>query len=79
MSYTVLLFGVTKDIIGSSVYCPNDEFYTVGHLREHLYQSFPLLQKLNSLMIAVNMNYAEDHIMLSSTDEIALIPPVSGG
>jgi molybdopterin synthase sulfur carrier subunit len=30
-------------------------------------------------MIAVNNNYAEDDIILQATDEVALIPPVSGG
>ncbi|POY36467.1 molybdopterin converting factor subunit 1 [Solitalea longa] len=79
MDQHILLFGATKDIIGSSIYSINDSFKTVGELREHLYKQFPSLEKLNSLMIAVNMNYAEDLLELKAGDEIALIPPVSGG
>jgi molybdopterin converting factor small subunit len=30
-------------------------------------------------MIAVNSAYAEDDVSIAETDEIALIPPVSGG
>jgi molybdopterin converting factor small subunit len=30
-------------------------------------------------MIAVNQSYAEDHTSLAANDEVALIPPVSGG
>jgi molybdopterin synthase sulfur carrier subunit len=30
-------------------------------------------------MIAVNNNYAKDDVALQPSDEIALIPPVSGG
>ncbi|MEO5603000.1 MAG: MoaD/ThiS family protein [Cyclobacteriaceae bacterium] len=30
-------------------------------------------------MIAVNNTYAEDHTSICESDEIALIPPVSGG
>ncbi|MGL6022222.1 MAG: MoaD/ThiS family protein [Chitinophagaceae bacterium] len=38
-----------------------------------------LTQNLSSLMVAVNQTYAEDKTRLFPKDEIALIPPVSGG
>ncbi|MEX6689717.1 MoaD/ThiS family protein [Danxiaibacter flavus] len=79
MSHTILLFGITKDIIGGSVHETGNAFTTVGELRRHLYNIYPQLEKLNSLMIAVNNNYANDDDRLQSSDEIALIPPVSGG
>ena len=34
---------------------------------------------VRSLYIAVNKEYAKDDLVLKETDEIALIPPVSGG
>ena len=79
MSHTILLFGVTKDILGGSVHEPTGSFATVGELRHYLYNTYPQLEKLNSLMIAVNNNYANDDDRLQPADEIALIPPVSGG
>ncbi len=52
---------------------------TVSDLRKALSAKYPALDKLNSLFIAVNRAYAEDATTLKETDEIALIPPVSGG
>lgn len=82
----VLLFGVTKDIIGSpSLSIPTTAFKgknlpkTVGELRAFLGKSYPELLKLSSLAVAVNNNYANDEKEINSFDEIALIPPVSGG
>lgn len=82
----VLLFGVTKDIIGSpSLSIPASAFTgkeipkTVGALRSFLGKAYPELEKLSSLAIAVNNNYANDEKEIDSFDEIALIPPVSGG
>jgi len=82
----ILLFGVTRDIIGSptlslaSVEASQIELpKTVGELREFLGNKFPDLTKLSSLAIAVNNNYANDNDQINSFDEIALIPPVSGG
>jgi molybdopterin synthase sulfur carrier subunit len=34
---------------------------------------------LRSLYIAVNSDYADENLILNGADEIALIPPVSGG
>jgi molybdopterin synthase sulfur carrier subunit len=78
----ILLFGITKDIIGSpSLSIPIATFSgkTVGELRSYLCKAYPDLKKLSSLAIAVNNNYAEDEKEINSFDEIALIPPVSGG
>lgn len=79
----ILLFGVTKDIVGSSIldvsnFTTNTE-KTVGQLHQYLQEKYPDLKKLSSLAIAVNSAYAEHNITLKETDEIALIPPVSGG
>ena len=80
---TVLLFGVTRDIVGSgSLEIPDSEshqLHTVKDLKEHLKNGYPQLQELTSLAIAVNQTYARDGDPIQQTDEIALIPPVSGG
>ncbi len=82
---TVLLFGVAKDIVGSpSLSIPTTTNgkripRTVGELRTFLGKSYPELEQLSSLAIAVNNAYAQDTKEINSYDEIALIPPVSGG
>ncbi|MGB5236298.1 MAG: molybdopterin converting factor subunit 1 [Flavobacteriaceae bacterium] len=80
---TILLFGITKDIVGMSslkLPVPNAmDLKTVGQLKAHLQKSYPGLSKLNSLAVAVNSSYANEDDLINSYDEIALIPPVSGG
>jgi len=77
--YTLKTFGVTRDILGGREVKIELNGNSVGDLRQHLNTAYPQLKKLRSLFIAVNQNYAEDHLELKETDEIALIPPVSGG
>ena len=80
---TILLFGITKDIVGSpTLSVPTSNITgkklpkTVGELKVYLAQSYPELKKLSSVVVAVNHNYAEDHEVINSYDEIAVIPPV---
>ena len=78
----ILLFGIAKDIVGRSSWHLNegDETpATVSELKERLKRSFPEFGKLTSLAVAVNSEYAEDSVSLGQNDEIAIIPPVSGG
>lgn len=78
----ILLFGIAKDIVGqSSFHFGKEEILptTVSELKEKLKGTFPEFQKLSSLAVAVNSTYAEDNEVLKKGDEIAIIPPVSGG
>lgn len=77
--YRIKAFGIAKDIIGGKETVIEVEGRTVGELRQFLISEYPRLAGLRSLFIAVNHNYAEDALRLNETDEIALIPPVSGG
>jgi molybdopterin synthase sulfur carrier subunit len=80
---TIMLFGVTKDIVGSNtLHMPisnSRQFKTVGALKAYLGKTYPGLKELSSLAIAVNNSYADDSVPITHFDEIALIPPVSGG
>ncbi len=80
---TILLFGITKDIVGSSTLSlpvsSTVKFETVGDLKAYLGNTYPRLNSLSSLAVAVNNSYAEDSVKIDNFDEIALIPPVSGG
>lgn len=80
MVLELLLFGITKDIIGESPFSfEMDDGNTAGDLMKALVNNYPELKDLNSIAIAVNGEYAQSNTVLSSKDEIALIPPVSGG
>jgi molybdopterin converting factor subunit 1 len=79
MKYKVKAFGVTKDILGGKEKVLEVSGQTVADLREMLLREYPALTGLKSLMVAVNNTYAENNDPIAETDEIALIPPVSGG
>jgi len=76
----VLLFGITKEIVGKQeIFIQDASIVEVKDLLAQLKQEYPALNKLKSLMIAVNDEYAQSNQKLSERDEVALIPPVSGG
>ena len=78
----VLLFGIAKDIVGTSQiqFSDTDKVpHSVSELKQIITENYPEFGNLSSLAVAVNSEYAEDDIVLSKTDEIAIIPPVSGG
>lgn len=77
--YRVKAFGITKDLLGGREASIETDGDTVGHLRTALAEKYPQLSDLRSLYIAVNNDYAGDEVVLTDSDEIALIPPVSGG
>lgn len=80
MQIDILAFGITKDILGKSIVKIDiPEGTSVKELKEQLFESFPKMKELKSLLIAVNEEYGDETHILTIKDEIALIPPVSGG
>lgn len=79
MKCKIKAFGITRDILGSKEVNLEVPGTQVIHLRNYLSRNYPALNDLNSLLIAVNQNYAADDLELDQSDEIVLIPPVSGG
>lgn len=80
MKYVINLFGITKEIIGNTyIEIEIEGSVKVEELLKRLKEDFPKLTAIKSLMIAVNSEYAEKDLILNFRDEIALIPPVSGG
>lgn len=77
--YKVLAFGITRQLLGGKEAVIEVDGNTVGALRNALSTQFPELAGLNSLYIAVNNSYSDEDQVLNDNDEIALIPPVSGG
>ena len=79
MKVTVLAFGIAKDIFGGSSADVNIDGSTTANLKKALETTYPRLKQLASYMVAVNSEYAQDDTQLTERDEIAIIPPVSGG
>lgn len=79
MKFTIKSYGIAKDILGERNVVIETSAGTVGELRSWLTTRYPSLTELRSLFIAVNQDYAADEVALKETDEIVLIPPVSGG
>lgn len=78
----VLLFGIAKDIVGQSEIQISQEDKipnSVQELKDFMIRKFPDFGKLSSFAVAVNSEYATDNVSLNQNDEIAIIPPVSGG
>jgi molybdopterin converting factor small subunit len=77
---SVLLFGIARDLTGrSSLPSPMPPGGRVGDLLDALRAQYPALSGIKSLLIAVNGEYADADLVLNPRDEIAIIPPVSGG
>ncbi len=80
MEINILAFGIAKDIFGAStvsVELPAGS--STAHLKASLEDKYPKLKQLASYMVAVNNEYAEDCLTITERDEVAIIPPVSGG
>jgi molybdopterin converting factor subunit 1 len=80
MEIKILFFGITTDLVGTS----NLDFMlsdasTVLDFKNLLKKKYPQLKNITSYAIAVNEVYAEDDLILKESDEVAIIPPVSGG
>lgn len=81
MKLSVLLFaGVAERIGQSNIELNIDHAATVNELKEYLAEAYPEASTLiRSSLIAINMDYAPGHVVINEGDEVALIPPVSGG
>ena len=80
MVIKVLLFGQAAEMAGSRSIEIDfyGEVYT-NDLVEKLGEKFPSLVASIPFSIAVNRKYIKENMSISTNDEIALIPPVSGG
>ena len=81
MELTIKLFAMLAEQIGPTVTVTVSTPATAAMVKPALSQRTPALKAvINNARIAVNQEFiADDRQVLHSTDEIALIPPVSGG
>lgn len=81
MRVQVLFFGVLKELAGRvSETLDVPEGASVIHVLQHYEATIPRLKESrSSLALAVNQQYARPDTPLKPNDEVALLPPVSGG
>ncbi len=81
MQLTIRLFATLRERLGApQVTLDLPEEATVADLLEHLARRYPqALASLHSVLVSVNLEYAERSQRLHPGDEVALFPPVSGG
>lgn len=81
MHIKVLFFGLLKDVCGraeDALELPAGS--TTGSVFEHYAESIPKLRGMAaSIVLARNQEFAKPVDLLSDGDEVALLPPVSGG
>jgi len=81
LKVTVRLFASYREKAGTSeveIELPQEA--TVGFLASLMAKQYPgITQRPDTLVIAVNQEYTDHLHGLSDGDEVALIPPVSGG
>jgi len=78
----VLFFGVLKDVAGRA----EDRFEleaagaTLGRVFDHYCGRFPRMREMSgSILLARNQEFAGPNTQLMDGDEVAFLPPVSGG
>lgn len=81
MTLTIHLFARARELAGAdTVTLELPPGSTVADVRRALAGRFPALASLLGVsVIAVNHDFAEDSRVIATSDELAVIPPVSGG
>jgi molybdopterin synthase catalytic subunit len=81
MQVTVKFFATYREIVGSKeLTVPISEGATLRSLLDAIYAKHPRLKGFEeTMLLAVNHEFAEPTARLREGDEVALMPPVSGG
>jgi len=84
MKIKLLLFAKAREIVGSPELCLEiaESSTTHGALLRYLTcTAFPALEPIiSTCILAINQEYSTEHTnIIKEGDEVALIPPISGG
>lgn len=77
----ILFFGAAREAVGVEEINLDVPFAaSVSGVKKAVFSRYETLSRFaQSLMIAVNEEYATNETIVKSRDEIAFLPPVSGG
>lgn len=73
----IMFFAHLRDRVGEESVARDVSGKTIAELKQLLEEEFGL--KLDSVMAAVNEEFASDDEVIQNGDAVAFIPPVSGG
>ncbi|MFZ5909948.1 MAG: molybdopterin converting factor subunit 1 [Chloroflexota bacterium] len=78
---TVLFFATLRDRAGmKSLDLDMPDSATIQDLKDHLIRAYPgLAQSMDTVVIAINREFAFDETVIPPQAEVAMFPPVSGG
>jgi molybdopterin synthase sulfur carrier subunit len=78
---TVKLFAIFQEVFATDeIQVKLNSGASVSEIFDRLVSQHPNLEQWRSLTrYAINLNFAEPDTILKNGDEVALIPPVSGG
>ena len=78
---TVKLFAIFQEVLATDeMQIKLESGTSVSTIFDRLVSQHPHLEKWRSLTrYAINLNFADPQTILKNGDEVALIPPVSGG
>jgi len=81
MKIKVLFFASCRDIVGTKeLDLEVQEGFRAGDLKRNLLEEYPRLAALSDVLsVAINAEYVDESVLLNPGDEVAFIPPVSGG
>ncbi len=72
-------FGIAREIVQNDIAQFDVEKLSVAELRTIMNRQYQAFTQIKGYMIAVNQEYATDDQIIQQGDEVAIIPPVSGG
>ncbi|MGA9174344.1 MAG: MoaD/ThiS family protein [Thermoactinomyces sp.] len=76
----ILCFAEIGERLGKSINITAGENLSISSLRQLLCDQYPECKELiETCLIAVNQEYANEDTVVGAKDEVALIPPISGG
>lgn len=80
MTVKVQLFAIGREIVGNSeLLLKLEDGATAQTVIDLLKERYPKFQTVKTLMVAIDAEYAHLQTKLRDGDELAIIPPVSGG
>ncbi|MFN3345347.1 MAG: MoaD/ThiS family protein [Chloroherpetonaceae bacterium] len=80
MTVKVQLFAIGREIVGcSELTLTLGDGATAQTVLDVLKERYPKFQTVKTLMVAIGTDYADLQTELRDGDELAIIPPVSGG
>ena len=80
VNITVKFFASFRETVNKdSMVMSLPEGATVDAMLNHLKAQYPVLRKYEAMIVAVNKQYQHGDFLLKDGDEVAIMPPISGG